>query len=253
MTEFASLQQAADLLRAAQHVAVLTGAGVSQESGVPTFRDAAVGLWSQYDPAELATPSAFQRNPKLVWDWYAFRREQLKQAQPNPGHVALVRLAQRVPELTLITQNVDDLHERAGSQAVIHLHGSITRFRCFAACHGDKTQVDPDAIDFAADGPPPSPHCGARIRPDVVWFTEQLPRDALRDASAAAQDCDVMLVVGTSGLVIPAADLPAAAKLYGAKVIEINPDDTAISRLATVTLRGPSGMILPQLVALLDD
>lgn len=253
MIEQGLLAQAADLLRAAQYVAVLTGAGVSQESGIPTFRDAAVGLWEKYDPAELATPSAFQRNPKLVWQWYSYRRRMILEAQPNPGHVALAQLAQHVPKLTLITQNVDDLHERAGSQDVLHLHGSIMRFRCFAACHGTQIYIDPTEVDFDAEEPPACPHCGAWVRPDVVWFTEQLPRDTLHAASAAAQECDLMLVVGTSGLVIPAADLPAAAKLYGATVIEVNPDETPISRQASLSLRGPSGEILPRLLTLLEN
>ncbi len=245
------LAQAAERLRSATHVAVLTGAGVSKESGVPTFRDALDGLWARFDPQQLATPSAFQRDPQLVWDWYRHRREQVQQVQPNPGHIALAQLEQRVPQLTLITQNVDDLHERAGSRRVIHLHGNIARYKCFAACQGEPTYIDLETLDDEGR-PPRCPHCGAWVRPAVVWFTEQLPLEALYEASAAVQDCDVMLVIGTSGLVVPAADLPGVARSYGGTVIEVNPDETPISPLAAVILRGPSGEILPRLVELFD-
>jgi NAD-dependent deacetylase len=252
MVDEALLYQAADLLRGARQVAVLTGAGVSKESGVPTFRDALEGLWEKFDPQELATPAAFQRSPRTVWQWYAYRREMLKQAQPNPGHLALAQLEQRFHGMRLITQNVDDLHERAGSQHVIHLHGNIARSKCSEDCLGAPTIIDLETLDDD-EVPPRCPHCGAYLRPDVVWFTEMLPQDAYQDARSAAQHCDVMMVIGTSGLVSPAADLPALARAHGAKLIEINPDETPITPLAAVKLRGPSGEMLPRLVALLAE
>lgn len=253
MTDDNGIQQAAALLRPAQYAAVLTGAGISKESGVPTFRDAQDGLWAQYDPEELATPMAFQRQPKLVWDWYTYRRDMLRAARPNPGHLALAQLERRFPDLTIITQNVDDLHEQAGSRRVIHLHGNIARSKCFANCQGDPTLIDLTQITYdAAAGPPRCPHCGAYVRPDVVWFHEMLPTDALLKAQRLMQQCDVLLVIGTSGLVTPAATLPQTAKYSGASIIEVNPADSLISRIADVILRGPSGVILPQLVEALD-
>jgi NAD-dependent deacetylase len=229
-------------LRGAQRVAVLTGAGISAESGVPTFREAQTGLWAQYDPQELATPTAFRRNPRLVWEWYAWRRELVAQAQPNPGHLALVAMEQWVPQLTLITQNVDGLHGRAGSQRVIELHGNIMRTKCFADGRSITTWPPTD------DAPPRCPHCGDYLRPDVVWFGESLPYDALATAVAAARACDVFLSIGTSAVVQPAASLPLEALQTGATIVEINPQPTPLSRYATFVLAGLSGEILPQLV-----
>ncbi|MDX1992207.1 MAG: NAD-dependent deacylase [bacterium] len=244
--------QAARLLKVSQHVAVLTGAGVSKESGVPTFRDAMEGLWAQYDPQQLATPHAFRANPKLVWDWYEWRRSMVRKAQPNPGHFALAELEKRL-RLTLITQNVDDLHEQAGSQAIIHLHGNIAQSKCFFDCQGDPTLIDLSTLEWDAEnGPPACPHCGRWVRPDVVWFGDLLPPKAHQAALEACLDCDVMLVVGTSGLVSPAAEMPLLAKRGGAKIIEVNPDDTMITRIADVKLGGPSGVMLPQVVEALD-
>lgn len=245
------VQQAASILKQAHLITVLTGAGVSKESGVPTFRDALDGLWAQYDPQELATPGAFQRNPKLVWEWYQFRREMVQQASPNPGHIALAQLEMRFPAMRVITQNVDDLHERAGSSHVLHLHGNIARSRCMDNCQGEPTLVDASQITTESI-PPTCPHCGAFLRPDVVWFGEMLPTDAIQDARAATLMCDVMLVVGTSGLVTPAATLPDLARQHGAKIIEINPQDTPITPIADVKLTGPSGEVLPALLEALD-
>ncbi len=253
MTEQNLIKQAAAVLRGAHDLAVLTGAGVSKESGVPTFRDAQEGLWAQYSPEELATAQAFLRNPKLVWDWYQFRRELVRRARPNPGHIALAKLEDHFLSMRVITQNVDDLHEQAGSTHVVHLHGNIARSKCFANCQGSPTLIDlSDLDDDPAAGPPKCPYCGAYVRPDVVWFHELLPADALQDASVAAQLCDVMLVVGTSGLVHPAAHLPEIAHQRGAKIIEVNPIDSAITPIAHLKLTGPAGVILPQLVAALD-
>ncbi|GAB4520040.1 MAG: NAD-dependent deacylase [Anaerolineae bacterium] len=249
MTE-ALIQQAADLLKNSQHLAVLTGAGVSKESGVPTFRDAQTGLWAQYDPQQLATAGAFQANPKLVWDWYEWRRARVREAKPNPGHLALAALERHLPAMTVITQNVDDLHEQAGSKNVIHLHGNIAQSKCFNDCRGHPTLIDLTTLTWDAEaGPPKCPHCGAWVRPDVVWFGEMLPTLELNKAIHISTTCDVMLVIGTSGLVSPAADMPGYAKQYGAQVIEVNPDYTMITRLAHVKLEGPSGEMLPRVLA----
>lgn len=232
-----------NLLRAAKHIAVLTGAGVSAESGIPTFREAQTGLWAQYDPQDLATPEAFVRNPKLVWEWYAWRRELVSRAQPNPGHIALAQMAKHVPRFTLITQNVDGLHQLAGSRAVIELHGNLQRIKCFR-----EDSVIDEWVD-TGEVPPRCPRCGDRLRPDVVWFGEMLPREALQAASDAATTCDLFFSIGTSGLVEPAASLARLAMQHGAKVIEINPVATPLTSMVTYALQAPSGQVLPALVA----
>jgi NAD-dependent deacetylase len=248
MDEVNPIQSAAQLLRSSKAIVVLTGAGVSKESGVPTFRDAVDGLWAKYDPQQLATAQAFRENPKLVWDWYEYRRALVRQAKPNPGHVALAALQRFYPHLTIITQNVDDLHEQAGSQGVIHLHGNIAQSKCFYNCKGSPTLVDVSRIEWdKASGPPPCPHCGRWVRPDVVWFGEVLPPEALDRSQQACLRADVVIVVGTSGMVEPAASLPRIAKAAGAKVVEVNPDYSMITRFADVKLEGASGEILPQL------
>jgi len=230
-------------LRDARFVAVLTGAGVSAESGVPTFRDALTGLWANFDPLELATPAAFRRKPKLVWDWYAGRRAQLGRVQPNPGHHAIARIEALAPSFLLATQNVDGLHARAGSRKLVELHGNIARVRCSEEPHRVV-----EAWDDADDGPPHCPHCGAFLRPDVVWFEESLPAHALIAAEDAARACDLLIVAGTSGEVYPAAALPQYAKAAGAIVVEVNPTATPLSALADHVLRLPSGVALPALV-----
>ncbi len=243
------IEQVAILLRRAKLITVLTGAGVSKESGVPTFRDALEGLWARFDPTQLATRAAFKADPKLVWDFYEYRREIMRPAQPNPGHRALADLERRFPALTIITQNVDDLHEQAGSQHIIRLHGRIAANKCFADCQGSPTPVDVSQLTWDhASGPPACPHCGSPVRPDVVWFGEMLPAEALARAADALHQTDLMLVVGTSGLVSPAADMPAVARRAGATLVEINPDETPISAIAHLCLRGPSGEVLPRLV-----
>jgi len=230
------------LLRTANQVAILTGAGTSAESGVPTFRDAQTGLWAQYSPEELATPQAFQHNPKLVWEWYTWRRELVTQAEPNPGHYALVEMATHVPQLTLITQNVDGMHQRAGSQAVIELHGNINRTKRF----DDGVIVDSWAE--TGDVPPRCPDTGSLLRPDVVWFGETLPPQAIQQAFEIATTCDLFFSIGTSGLVHPAASLPSIAKEQNIPTIEINPDTTMLTERMTYVLRGPSGEVLPALI-----
>jgi NAD-dependent deacetylase len=229
-------------LRSARFVAALTGAGISAESGISTFRDPD-GLWARFDPRELATPSAFARHPKRVWDWYAWRRQRVAAAQPNPSHLALAHLEAKVPAFALITQNVDGLHQRAGSHNVIELHGNIMRVRC------SQEGTIAERWDETASDVPRCSECGAFLRPDVVWFEELLPESALTAAQDAAARCDVLLVVGTSAEVYPAAALPASADAAGAMVVEINPNPTALSSAADYVLRGPAGQVLPALVA----
>jgi NAD-dependent deacetylase len=232
----------ATALRDARHVAALTGAGVSAESGIPTFRDALTGLWANFRPEELATPEAFRRNPRLVWEWYAMRRTAVASAKPNAGHVALARLGSLVPRLTLITQNVDGLHERAGSSDIVELHGNITRVKC-SRDGGIETEWSESEI------PPPCPRCGAPLRPDVVWFGEMLPVDALRRAQEAAETCDLFLSIGTSNIVEPAASLPWMAAQAGATVIVVNPDRAGQRSGANIHhLVGRSGEVLPVLL-----
>jgi NAD-dependent deacetylase len=235
-------------LRDARHVCVLTGAGVSAESGVPTFREARLGLWAQYDPLQLATPEAFERDPELVWRWYRWRRELVSQAEPNAGHRALAYLQDLVPRLTLVTQNVDGLHQRAGSRDVIEFHGNIFANRCFARCRGESLVDCGDAATV-----PACPECGAPARPGVVWFGEGIPETALNASFAAAADCDVFFSVGTSSIVYPAAGLGALAQEAGAATIEINPIPTEQSGSFTNALRGNAGVVLPKLVELLTD
>lgn len=229
----------------AHSVTVLTGAGVSAESGIPTFREAQTGLWAQYDPRELATPEAFMRNPRLVWEWYAWRRSLIEKAQPNLAHYALVDLEQGTPTFLLVTQNIDGLHWRAGSRDMVEMHGNIARTKCFDEGH---------LVDWWADTgevPPRCPRCSGYLRPDVVWFGEGIPDHALRTALHAADQCDVFICVGTSAVVQPAAQLPLIAKRKGARIIELNPQQTALSVIADWSLQGSAGEILPEIVRLL--
>lgn len=243
------VERARQLLEDATSVAVLTGAGISAESGIPTFRDALTGLWSKFRPEDLATPEAFEANPRLVWDWYAWRRERVSHALPNAGHRALVELERRLrgreAGFTLVTQNVDGLHRAAGSERVIELHGNIRRVKCFDHHHAVESWVENGGV-------PTCPRCGSRLRPDVVWFGEALPPEALAAAIAAARTCDVFVCVGTSTVVEPAASLPFAALEAGARVIEVNPQATPLTREATVSLRGNAGEVLPPLVGEVD-
>jgi NAD-dependent deacetylase len=223
-------------------VTVLTGAGVSAESGLATFRDAQDALWANFRPEELATPDAFRRNPKLVWDWYAWRRERVGGVQPNPGHFALADIERRTPEFLLITQNVDGLHQRAGSRRMVELHGNIGRVKCFTCeCPAENWE--------AGEAPPRCRHCGGLLRPDVVWFGERLPQDEWCKAEEAVQRSDVFLSVGTSSSVWPAAGLESEARVCGAMTIEVNPNPTELTGKFEFSLRGLSGVILPALVA----
>jgi NAD-dependent deacetylase len=249
MTNEAMLRQAADVLRTSRAPSVLTGAGASKESGIPTFRDALEGLWAHFDPTELATREAFRRNPKQVWDFYEFRRALMAPARPHAGHQALAALERWFPTLPIITQNVDNLHEQAGSHHVIHLHGSIHRNKCFYDCQGAPTPIDLSVLTWDRDsGPPSCPYCGRWVRPDVVWFGEMLPLDSLTAAEAVIDQTDVMLVVGTSGIVTPAALMPSWAKQNGAFIIELNPFASEITPLADLWIPQPAGQSLPALV-----
>jgi len=228
----------------AQQIAVLTGAGMSAESGVPTFRDAQSGFWAQFDPQDLATEDAFRAHPERVWDWYAQRREALSGVSPNAGHLATAAFAQRHPgRLTLITQNVDGLHQRAGSTNAIALHGSITEDRWLDAPRGccGATPIEPGQ-------PPRCGVCGNLRRPAVVWFGERLPQSSLDRAQAAAHACDLMLVVGTSGVVYPAAGLALTAHQSGARVVIVNPEPTDLDLVADACLREPAAQCLPFLL-----
>ena len=229
-------------IRSATRVTALTGAGVSAESGLATFRDAQDALWASFRPEELATPAAFKRNPKHVWDWYAWRRDKVREVAPNPGHFALAEIERRVPDFLLITQNVDGLHQRAGSTRMVELHGNISRVKC-SAC-------DRPAENWhTSETPPRCGRCGGYLRPDVVWFGEMLPADNWRKSNEAVQRCEVFLSVGTSSRVWPAAGLEAEARVSGAMTIEINPNPTELTGEFEFTLRGLSGVILPALVA----
>jgi len=231
-------------IRAARHIAVLTGAGMSAESGVPTFRDAQTGLWARFNPQDLATEAAFRAHPQRVWDWYQFRRELVREVQPNAGHHALANFAQHHPgRLSLITQNVDGLHQRAGHLDAIALHGSLLQDRWLdgpqACC----------AVEALEDGHPPRcPVCGNLRRPAVVWFGEHLPPNALAAAEAAVQACDLMLVIGTSGVVYPAAGLVLGAHQRGVRVVIINPESTDLDPVADQVLRECAAQCLPSLL-----
>lgn len=230
------------LLREAQRVVALTGAGISKESGLPTFREAQTGLWSKYRPEDLATPEAFASQPDIVWQWYAWRRALVRHAAPNAAHHALVRLAEHAPSFSLITQNVDSLHRRAGSRDVIELHGDILRSRC-SSCGAIARDVDD-----ASPSPPPCTRCGAPVRPDVVWFGETLPDDALQAALEAARTADLLLVIGTSLQVQPAAGIVPVALDAGAQVIDINPEPALLPDERVHALAGPAAKVVPRLV-----
>jgi len=231
-----------NFLKKATRVVVLTGAGVSQESGLRTFRDAQSGLWAQYKPEDLATPKAFARTPKLVWDWYAHRREAVKGVHPNAGHYALAEMEKMISGFTLITQNVDGLHRMAGSKNILELHGNILNVRCsdcgaFADSWGDDLKSVPRCKK-----------CNGLLRPDVVWFEESLPRAQLDAAVNATRACQVFFSIGTSGVVQPAAALAHAARSEGLIVVEINAEPTLLTPKVDFAFHGKSGEILPKLV-----
>jgi NAD-dependent protein deacetylase/lipoamidase len=242
------LREAADLIDRAGRIVIFTGAGVSAESGIPTFRDALSGLWEQFDPRRLATPEAFGHDPALVWGWYEWRRAAVQQVEPNAGHRALAVIEQRAPECVVVTQNVDGLHERAGSKEPIHLHGSLFAPRC-SACGRPATVANAAPAVEGRVPPPPCDHCGAPIRPGVVWFGEALPVDAFEAAVAAAANCDLLITVGTSAVVFPAAEIPQVTARMGGAVIQVNPEPTPLDAVARVNLHGPAAEVLPALAA----
>lgn len=238
-------------MSAPAHIVVFTGAGVSAESGIPTFRDALSGLWERFDAEALATPQAFLRDPDLVWGWYEWRRMQAMRARPNAAHAAIAALEAKGTRVTVITQNVDDLHERAGSRAPLHLHGSLFAPRCFdCAQPATLPSGPPQEPEGGRRLPPPRcAACGGRVRPGVVWFGESLPELALADAYDAAGNCDVLVSIGTSSLVHPAAEIPVVAKRAGASVIQVNPSPTPLDSIADRNLRAPAAAALPALLA----
>jgi NAD-dependent deacetylase len=227
-----SLRSAAEALASARHVCILTGAGISAESGIPTFREALTGLWENFRAEELATPEAFERDPAFVWKWYEWRRQLIRQAIPNAGHLALAA-------------NVDGLHQRAGSADVIEYHGNILRDRCLTE------QVVAERSRDVGGELPRCASCGGLLRPDVVWFGEMIPREAMLIADSAAEDCDAFLSVGTSSLVYPAAGLAETALGRGVPVIEVNPNPTELTPHAGTVLSGPAGVVLPALLKML--
>jgi len=240
-----ALKTTAQKIASCRALTVLTGAGISKESGIPTFRDVQDGLWAKYNPMELATREGFSADPRLVWDWYTYRRDLVNKAEPNPGHIALVRIERRINRFSLVTQNVDGLHLRAGSSNVFELHGNINRNKCF--------EEDSVVEEWNESTVPPKCSCGSYVRPDVVWFGESLPREVISEAFRKSRASDVMMVVGTSGLVQPAAALPFEALEAGAWVVEVNPEPTPLSNHAHLYIAGRSGTILASIADLLED
>jgi NAD-dependent deacetylase len=234
-------------LSESRHAVFFTGAGVSAESNIPTFRGDE-GIWTKFRPEELANFDAFMNNPLLVWEWYAARKKIIHESQPNRGHYAITEIERIIPRVTVITQNIDNLHNRAGSTTVFELHGNIERNYCIqcGTTYGDDILPDNEL-------PPICTRCGGLIRPDVVWFGEFLPQDEWEAAEKAALDCDIFFSLGTSGIVYPAASIPQAARQAGAYIIEINPEATPISTYAHVTILGKSGTVLPEIVRRLTE
>ncbi len=234
----------AERLAEADAVTVLTGAGVSVASGVPTFRGEE-GLWRKYHPEDLATVEAFSRDPRLVWEWYDWRRQRIAACEPNPAHQVLADWSRRFRQFTLVTQNVDGLHERAGTRNVIRFHGSIWRVRCARGCAASPPEWDELTVPLP-ELPPRCPYCHGLVRPAVVWFGEPLDAEALDRATAAVR-CEVFLAIGTSAVVFPAATLIYSARQYGAFAVEINPESTPASTQVDLALRGPAEELLPEI------
>ena len=239
------LERAAALLRRARDVVVMTGAGVSAESGVPTFREAG-GLWEGHSVEDVASPRGFFADPSRVWRFYDERRRNLAKVAPNPAHCVVAAWQSRFARFTLVTQNVDGLHQAAGSNRVLEIHGNIWRVRCVGCGREREDRRAP-----LPELPPRCAECGALERPGVVWFGEYLPQDAVGEAIEAAEACDALVVIGTSALVYPAAGLVEVAAGHGARVVEVNPEASALAHLADVALRGPAGRVLPEVDALL--
>jgi NAD-dependent deacetylase len=249
------MSRAIQALRAARKVVFFTGAGISAESGIPTFRDKLTGLWAKHDPQRLETATAFRENPALVWGWYLWRRNQAKQAKPNAAHHMVTRLADSGRSVFVVTQNIDDLHERAGSRNVLHLHGNLATPICFACKRpadltGEQTTIS-DEVELIQR--PRCLRCNGRLRPGVVWFGEDLPSGAWKTAMAEVKSCDVLLSVGTSGVVRPAADIPEIALAGGATVIHVNLTDVSLDNPNELMLLGSAAEVLPLLLQVIDD
>lgn len=244
------MQRAAEALRTSKRVFFFTGAGISADSGIPTFRDKLTGLWERQDPRRLETADAFRENPALVWGWYLWRRRQVSQAEPNSAHSSITRLAKAGWDVSVVTQNIDDLHERAGSKGVVHLHGSLMNVKCFA-CHR-QVELTLEKLQIADEGnliePPRCTRCNGRLRPGVVWFKENLPEDAWRSAVRLVKNCDLLISVGTSGVVTPAADIPEMAQASGATVIHVNLEDVGLGGANEIMLLGSAGEVLQTLI-----
>lgn len=244
------MQRATIALQSARSVVFFTGAGISAESGIPTFRDKLTGLWGRYDPQRLETAEAFRANPALVWGWYLWRRHQTTQAQPNAAHLVPVRLAATGRNVSVVTQNIDDLHERAASVGVVHLHGSLAQPKCFA-CHRP-SELSEEQLVVHGDGqevePPRCRRCNGKLRPAVVWFKEDLPRAPWKAAMQMVTTCQVLVSVGTSGIVTPAADIPEIALAAGATVIHVNLEDVSLGNANELMLPGNASEVLPALL-----
>lgn len=251
MPEF---ENAAKALSDASEIVVFTGAGISAESSIPTYGDPLTGPWAPYDPRDMETAKAFRENPSLVWGWYLWRRQQVSKAAPNAAHHAVSRLAKPGNTVSVITQNIDDLHERAGSIGVLHLHGGLATPKCFA-CHRP-AEIPPPSVTFSADEelvePPRCCRCNGKLRPGVVWYGENLPSDVWKSAIALVKSCDVLISVGTSGTVRPAADIPKLALSHGATVVHVNTEDVSTGAQNELMLIGKATEVLTQLCALLS-
>jgi len=249
------IEQAADVLQKAKKVVFFTGAGISADSGIPTYREKLSGIWAGLDPRDLETAKAFRENPALVWGWYLWRRLRVAQAEPNAAHIAIPRMAHSLRQVSVITQNIDDLHERAGSLNVVHVHGSLAMPKCFA-CHRPGA-VSPDQSAVPEEGaliePPRCQRCNGRMRPAVVWYGEDLPHQAWKTAVLLVKDCDLMVSVGTSGIVMPAAGLPDLALASGASVIHVNKVDVAMGDQKELMLIGSAAEVLPMLLEKISD
>lgn len=239
MSETREISHLIPLLRQAEKIVILTGSGISAECGIPTFRGED-GLWKTYRAEDLATPTAFRHNPELVWEWYDWRRGLMGPKEPNPGHLVLARWEKAFPEFTLITQNIDGLHQKAGSENILELHGNIWKMRCVQ--EGTVTENRDTPLE---EIPPLCPDCGNLLRPHVVWFGESLDMGILHRSTLLSSNCDAMFVVGTSAVVQPAASLPLAAKKAGASIIEINPESTPLTPYVDYSFRGKAGEVLP--------
>ncbi|AEC52544.1 NAD-dependent deacetylase [Pyrococcus sp. NA2] len=240
------IKEVARLLVSAKFAIAFTGAGISAESGIPTFRGKN-GLWNRYRPEELATPEAFKRNPKLVWEFYKWRIKKILEARPNPAHMALAELEKLGIIKAVITQNVDDLHREAGTENLIELHGNIFRVRCTKCDFKEYVKGKRLLEEILEEDLPKCPNCGSLLRPDVVWFGEPLPEKELNEAFRLAEKSDVIIVIGTSGLVYPAAYVPYIVKESGGTVVEVNIENSAITPIADFFLKGKAGEVLPKI------